>query len=41
VVEAGDMLYVPAGWFHQVRSLSFSLSSNRWSRTRPVVLERA
>jgi hypothetical protein len=38
VVEAGDMLYVPAGWFHQVRSLSFSLSSNRWSRTKPVVL---
>jgi hypothetical protein len=41
VVEAGDLLYVPAGWFHQVRSLSFSLSSNRWSRTRPVVLDRA
>jgi hypothetical protein len=39
VVEAGDLLYVPAGWYHQVRSLTFSLSSNRWSRTRPVVLE--
>jgi hypothetical protein len=39
VVEPGDMLYVPAGWFHQVRALSFSLSSNRWSRTKPVVLE--
>jgi hypothetical protein len=39
VVEPGDMLYVPAGWFHQVRSLSFSLSSNRWSRTKPAVLE--
>ena len=38
VVEAGDLLYVPAGWYHQVRSLTFSLSSNRWSRTRPVVL---
>jgi hypothetical protein len=38
-VGPGDMLYVPAGWFHQVRSLTFSLSSNRWSRTRPVVLE--
>ena len=41
VVEAGDMLYVPAGWFHQVRSLSFSLSSNRWSRTKPAVLGNA
>jgi len=38
-VGPGDMLYVPAGWFHQVRSLTFSLSSNRWSRTKPVVLE--
>jgi len=39
VVEAGDMLYVPAGWYHQVRSLDFSLSANRWSRAMPVVLE--
>lgn len=38
IVEPGDMLYVPAGWYHQVRSLSFSLSSNRWSRDMPVVL---
>lgn len=38
VVEQGDMLYVPAGWYHQVRSLSFSLSSNRWSRAMPMVL---
>jgi hypothetical protein len=38
VVEPGDLLYVPAGWYHQVRSLSFSLSSNRWSRTMPAVL---
>lgn len=38
VVVPGDMLYVPAGWYHQVRSLSFSLSSNRWSRSMPLVL---
>ena len=37
-VEPGDLLYVPAGWYHQVRSLSFSLSSNRWSRTLPLAL---
>ena len=37
-VQPGDLLYVPAGWFHQVRSLSFSLSSNRWSRTLPLAL---
>ena len=39
VVHPGDMLYVPAGWYHQVRSLSFSLSSNRWSRALPLALE--
>lgn len=41
VVRPGDMLYVPAGWFHQVRSLSFSLSSNRWSRAIPMALDGA
>jgi hypothetical protein len=41
VVGPGDMLYVPAGWYHQVRSLSFSLSSNRWSRTMPLALSSA
>lgn len=39
VVEPGDMLYVPAGWYHQVRALSFSLSSNRWARGVPLVLK--
>ncbi|MEW6373552.1 MAG: cupin-like domain-containing protein [Pseudomonadota bacterium] len=38
IVQPGDMLYVPAGWYHQVRSLSFSLSANRWSRAMPLVL---
>jgi hypothetical protein len=38
IVQPGDMLYVPAGWYHQVRSLSFSLSANRWSRTMPLAL---
>lgn len=38
VVEPGDMLYVPAGWFHQVRALAFSLSSNRWARGMPLAL---
>jgi hypothetical protein len=32
------MLYVPAGWYHQVRALSFSLSSNRWARAVPYAL---
>ena len=40
-VEPGDLLYVPAGWYHQVRSLTFSLSSNRWSRTKPALLQGA
>lgn len=38
VVEPGDMLYVPAGWYHQVRALEFSLSSNRWARGQPLAL---
>ncbi|MBV6323084.1 cupin-like domain-containing protein [Duganella violaceipulchra] len=38
IVNPGDMLYVPAGWYHQVRALTFSLSSNRWSRSMPFAL---
>lgn len=38
VVNPGDMLYVPAGWYHQVRALTFSLSSNRWARALPYAL---
>ena len=38
IVHAGDMLYVPAGWYHQVRALTFSLSSNRWARAMPFAL---
>ena len=38
VVHPGEMLYVPAGWYHQVRALTFSLSSNRWARAVPLAL---
>jgi ribosomal protein L16 Arg81 hydroxylase len=38
IVNPGDMLYVPAGWYHQVRALTFSLSSNRWARGVPFAL---
>lgn len=38
LVQPGDMLYVPAGWYHQVHALTFSLSSNRWARGVPLVL---
>jgi hypothetical protein len=41
VVAPGEMLYVPAGWYHQVRALTFSLSSNRWARAMPAVLGEA
>ncbi len=37
-VNSGDLLYVPAGWYHYVRSLTFSLSSNRWARAMPFAL---
>jgi hypothetical protein len=39
IVNPGDMLYVPAGWYHQVRALTFSLSSNRWARGVPFALK--
>jgi hypothetical protein len=38
IVNPGDLLYVPAGWYHQVRSLAFSLSVNRWARAMPLAL---
>lgn len=41
VVHPGDMLYVPAGWYHQVRALTFSLSANRWARAMPLALQEA
>ena len=41
IVRPGDMLYVPAGWYHQVRALEFSLSSNRWARGLPLALALA
>jgi len=41
IVHPGDMLYVPAGWYHQVRALTFSLSSNRWARAVPLALQGA
>jgi hypothetical protein len=39
IVNPGDMLYVPAGWYHQVRALTFSLSANRWARAVPFSLD--
>jgi hypothetical protein len=41
IVNPGDLLYVPAGWYHQVRSLTFSLSANRWARGVPFALHGA
>jgi hypothetical protein len=37
-VGAGEMLYLPAGWFHHVRSLELSMSANRWTRDQPLAL---
>jgi len=41
VIEPGEMLYVPAGWYHQVHALEFSLSVNRWARGVPLALGEA
>lgn len=38
IVNPGELLYVPAGWYHQVRALTFSLSANRWARGLPFAL---
>ncbi|MGH8854887.1 MAG: cupin-like domain-containing protein [Telluria sp.] len=38
IVTPGEMLYVPAGWYHQVRAQTFSLSANRWARAMPLAL---
>ncbi|HEY1147665.1 MAG TPA: cupin-like domain-containing protein [Pseudoduganella sp.] len=38
IVKPGDMLYIPAGWYHYVHALTFSLSSNRWARGMPFAL---
>ncbi|SFD22175.1 Cupin-like domain-containing protein [Collimonas sp. OK412] len=38
IMQPGELLYVPAGWYHQVRALTFSLSANRWARAVPLAL---
>lgn len=38
IITPGELLYVPAGWYHQVRALTFSLSANRWARALPFAL---
>lgn len=38
IINPGELLYVPAGWYHYVRSLTFSLSANRWARALPLAL---
>jgi hypothetical protein len=40
-VNPGDLLFLPAGWFHKVRSRQFSLSANRWSLDSPFALRHA
>ena len=39
IINPGELLYVPAGWYHQVRALTFSLSANRWARALPLGLK--
>ncbi|MGH8856773.1 MAG: cupin-like domain-containing protein [Polaromonas sp.] len=38
MVEPGDLLYLPAGWFHQVQALALSLSANLWAHDTPLAL---
>jgi hypothetical protein len=38
ILEPGDLLYLPAGWFHHVKALDFSLSVNRWTPDEPIII---
>lgn len=38
IVKPGELLYLPAGWFHHVRALEPSLSANRWARDVPMAV---
>ena len=38
VVAAGELLYLPAGWFHHVTAVEFSLSANRWVKDVPATV---
>jgi hypothetical protein len=41
VIGPGDMIYLPAGWWHRVRSLEASLSVNFFAlNKKPLMLER-
>lgn len=39
VVKPGELLYLPAGWFHCVKALEFSLSANLWTKDQPLALQ--
>jgi hypothetical protein len=39
IVQPGELLFLPAGWYHQVRALEFSLSANLWGKDRPLALQ--
>ena len=30
ILEPGEMLFLPAGWWHQVRSMDLAISVNFW-----------
>lgn len=38
-LQPGELLFLPSGWFHHVRSLEFSLSANRWAEDLPMALQ--
>lgn len=40
VVEPGDVLYIPAFWWHNIDSLAPSVSLNFWWITPPMLLEQ-
>jgi len=40
VLEPGELLFLPSGWFHHVRALELSLSVNRWADDYPLALRR-
>jgi lysine-specific demethylase 8 len=41
VVEAGQVLHIPSGWWHYVRGLEPSISLNFWWANERVLVDRA
>ena len=35
IISPGDVLFIPSGWWHDVRSLDLAISINFWWKPKP------